>query len=142
MKTFAHTKLLKENKRLVAEVKKGAEIIRANRATINAIARILPGAHIYASGGVIYASDSVRELDSFKEKKLTRILEKLTDVVGGDFVSEDIAENSNRDFRLRYGAFNISVYSYLKDQPKGCRKVLVDVKREVVERKIYQIECL
>lgn len=139
---FVHTKLLQENKALIAEVKSQAGIIKKNKAAINALAKLIPADDFFVSGSTICASLRVRDLDSFKEKKLVRVLEKIEAIVGGEFTSEMFPEFSNCDYRLRNGNFSVSVYAFLKDSPKGCRKVLVDVKCDVVERKIYKIECL
>lgn len=89
-------------------------------------------------------SVSLRNLDSFKDKKLTRLLEKFADWQSS--TQDWTFEQPNRDFffeqqtpfgiRVRFG-----IYAYVKSDSPLCRVVVKGVTTKVVEEEIREIVC-
>ena len=99
-------------------------------------------------GNVVFISMVMHDLDSFKDKKLTSILERFLDwnTTTHDFTSG----LPNKDFRFdkkftddKVGEFEISVavYAYVKADSPLCRIVVTGVTEEVVRREVKQIVC-
>ena len=99
-------------------------------------------------GNVVFISMVMHDLDSFKDKKLTTILERFLDwnTTTNDFTSGV----PNKDFRFdkrfhdeKVGDFEISVavYAYVKADSPLCRIVVTGVTEEVVRKEVKQIVC-
>ena len=93
---------------------------------------------------LIYMSVTLRELDSFKDKRLTSLLEA--------FIDWDTQVNEytdwtmpNKDFKFqkKYDGLEIhmGVYAYVKSDSPLCRIVVTGVTEEVVRKEIKQIVC-
>lgn len=89
-------------------------------------------------------SVSLRGLDSFKDKKLTRLLEKFADWKAG---STDWAHDiPNRDYwfeeHTHFGIrIRVAIYAYVKSDSPLCRVVVKGVKTKIVEEEIREIVC-
>jgi hypothetical protein len=88
---------------------------------------------------------SLRYLDSFKDKKLTRLLEKFAD---WEAVSQDytFGDQPNRDFifthQTPFGVrIKVSIYAYVKSDSPLCRVVVKGTTTRVVEEEIREIVC-
>ena len=99
-------------------------------------------------GNVVFISVIVHDLDSFKDKKLTSILERFID--WETTTSEYTSGVPNKDFRFdkkchdeKVGDFEISVavYAYVKADSPLCRIVVTGVTEEVVRKETKQIVC-
>ena len=99
-------------------------------------------------GNVVFISVTMYDLDSFKDKKLTSILERFLDWKTS--TSEYTSGLPNKDFRFdkkftddKAGEFEISVavYAYVKADSPLCRIVVTGVTEEVVRREVKQIVC-
>jgi hypothetical protein len=99
-------------------------------------------------GNVVFISVVMHDLDSFKDKNLTTILERFLDwkATTSDFTSGV----PNKDFRFdkrchddKVGEFEISVavYAYVKADSPLCRIVVTGVTEEVVRKEVKQIVC-
>jgi hypothetical protein len=99
-------------------------------------------------GNVVFISLTMYDLDSFKDKQLTSILERFLDwkATTSDFTSGV----PNKDFRFdkkchddKVGDFEISVavYAYVKSDSPLCRIVVTGVTEEVVRKEVKQIVC-
>lgn len=99
-------------------------------------------------GNVVFISMVMQELDSFKDKQLTTMLERFLDwnTTTNDFTSGV----PNKDFRFdkkftddKVGEFEISVavYAYVKADSPLCRIVVTGVTEEVVRKEVKQIVC-
>lgn len=99
-------------------------------------------------GNVVMISVSMYDLDSFKDKKLTKVLEKFID--WKITTSEYTHSTPNKDFRFdkhfhdaKAGDFEISVgiYAYVKSDSPLCRIVTTGFTEEVVRKETKQIVC-
>lgn len=99
-------------------------------------------------GNVVFISVVLHDLDSFKDKKLTSILERFLD--WETTTNEYTSGLPNKDFRFdkkckddKIGDFEISVavYAYVKSDSPLCRIVVTGVTEEVVRKEIKQIIC-
>lgn len=99
-------------------------------------------------GNCVMISVSMYDLDSFKDKKLAKVLEKFID--WKVTTSEYTHSMPNKDFRFdkqchddKVGTFEISVgiYAYVKSDSPLCRIVVTGVTEEVVRKEIKQIVC-
>jgi hypothetical protein len=88
------------------------------------------------------------DLDSFKDKQLTNILERFLD--WKTTTNEFTSGLPNKDFRFdkkchdaKVGDFEISVavYAYVKSDSPLCRIVVTGVTEEIVRRETKQIVC-
>lgn len=83
-------------------------------------------------------------LSSFKDKNLTRVLERFAD---WDSQTTDYTFNMpNRDFYFTYKhpyglTFRVGIYAYVKSDSPTCRVVVRGVKQRVVEEEIREIVC-
>ncbi len=95
----------------------------------------------FGSGAsAIYITLWINGLDSFKDKTLARVLEKMTDA-GMEVTSTDDLNYGSRDFRGRLSdggkvEVSLGVYAALSDAPKGCR--IVEVERKLVVPTPYE----
>ena len=99
-------------------------------------------------GNTVFISVTMHELDSFKDKKLTSILERFIDWKAT--TSEYTHSTPNKDFRFdkkcyddKVGEFEISVavYAYVKADSPLCRIVVTGFTEEVVRKETKQIVC-
>ena len=112
-------------------------------------------------GDCVYMNLSLRELDSFKDKQLTRILEQF---MGDDWkarVNEYTDGTPNKDFHFERRvalaspawdsepdplhvdtfAIHVSIYAYVKSDSPLCRIVVTGVTERVVREEVKQIVC-
>ncbi|MCH9834627.1 hypothetical protein K0U83_03150 [bacterium] len=99
-------------------------------------------------GNVVFISVTMYDLDSFKDKKLTSILERFLD--WKTTTNEYTSGLPNKDFRFdkkchdaKVGDFEISVsvYAYVKSDSPLCRIVVTGVTEEIVRKETKQIVC-
>jgi hypothetical protein len=99
-------------------------------------------------GNVVFITVSMYDLDSFKDKKLSSVLERFIDWKAS--TSEYTSGLPNKDFRFdkmchdpKVGDFeiNVGVYAYVKADSPLCRIVVTGVTEEVVRKEIKQIVC-
>ena len=99
-------------------------------------------------GNSVLISVSLYDLDSFKDKKLTKVIEKFID--WRVTTSEYTHSTPNKDFRFdkkchddKVGDFEISVgiYAYVKSDSPLCRIVTTGFTEEVVRKEVKQIVC-
>jgi hypothetical protein len=76
-------------------------------------------------------------LDSFKDERLTTLLERLLDHAEPDV--KEYAEALNKDYRFDLGDTRVQVCAYVKSDSATCRKVQIDTK--TVEQPVYKIIC-
>lgn len=87
---------------------------------------------------------SIYELASFKDKKLTRLLEKFAD---WESSTQDYTHTQpNRDFfftqQTPFGVrIRVGIYAYVKTDSPLCRVVVKGVTTRVVEEEIREIVC-
>jgi len=90
---------------------------------------------------------SLRGLDSFKDKRLTRLLEKFA---GDGWVAHThdytFDNQPNRDFDFTQQAhfgirIKVTIYAYVKSDSPLCRVVVKGVTTRVVEEQIREIVC-
>jgi DUF4097 and DUF4098 domain-containing protein YvlB len=93
----------------------------------------------------IRMSLSLRNLDSFKDEKLTRLLEKFADweAVSTDYTYDN---QPNRDFIFTHQTpfgirIKVSIYAYVKSDSPLCRVVVKGTTTRVVEEEIREIVC-
>lgn len=87
---------------------------------------------------------TMRQLDGFKDEKLTKLLERY--VHANDMKTADWAESLNRDFHFEFklpdnNAIAVQLVTYVRSDSETCRKVLKEVKTRVVEDKTYEMVC-
>jgi hypothetical protein len=99
-------------------------------------------------GNVVFISLTMHDLDSFKDKQLTNVLERFIDWKTS--TNEYTSGLPNKDFRFdkrchddKVGDFEISVavYAYVKSDSPLCRIVVTGVTEEVVRKEVKQIVC-
>ena len=99
-------------------------------------------------GNSVFISLMMHDLDSFKDKKLTSILERFLD--WKTTTNEFTSGLPNKDFRFdkichddKVGDFeiNVGVYAYVKSDSPLCRIVVTGVTEEVVRKETKQIVC-
>lgn len=86
----------------------------------------------------------MRELDGFKDKRLTKLLEKFADwsAETRDYTYD--APNRDYHFERKYPQgfiVKFSVYAYVKSDSPTCRIVVKGVTTKVVEEEIREIVC-
>ena len=88
---------------------------------------------------------SLHQLDSLKDKRLMRVLEKFADWEGA---SQDYTYGNqpNRDFYFTHQTpfgirIKVAVYAYVKTDSPLCRVVVKGVTTKVVEEEIREIVC-
>jgi hypothetical protein len=99
-------------------------------------------------GNVVFISLTMYDLDSFKDKQLTSVLERFLD--WETTTNEYTSGLPNKDFRFdkkchddKVGDFEISVgvYAYVKSDSPLCRIVVTGVTEEIVRKETKQIVC-
>jgi hypothetical protein len=88
---------------------------------------------------------SIRDLDSFKSPKLTKVLEKFMGDEWKSRVNDYPNETPNKDFHFgkQVGEFaiDVSIYAYVKSDSPLCRVVVTGVTERVVREEIKEIVC-
>jgi len=93
---------------------------------------------------IVRFSLSFDGLSSFKDKNLTRLLEKFADWTAD---TRDYTFGApNRDFYFTYKhpyglTFRVGIYAYVKSDSPTCRVVVKGVTQRVVEEEIREIVC-
>ena len=95
-------------------------------------------------GSLLRFSISLNNLDSFKDKKLTSLLEKFADWEAQ--TNDCTYDNPNRDFYFTYKhprglTFRVAIYAYVKSDSPLCRVVVTGTRSRVVEEEIREIIC-
>ena len=92
----------------------------------------------------VYMSFSIRDLDSFKDAKLTRLLEKfldwtaqVSDCTGGNVPNKDFAFTKMVDGI----EISVSIYAYVKSDSPLCRIVVTGVRESIVREEIKELVC-
>ena len=80
-------------------------------------------------------------LESFKDQRLMKLLERIESLSPSKSSSVDYADYLNRDFRFEFDDVLVLVNAYVKSDSGLCRKVLKGVESRVVEQKIYEMVC-
>ena len=83
-------------------------------------------------------------LSSFKDKSLTRVLERFAD--WESTTTDYTFSMPNRDFYFTYKhpcglTFRVGIYAYVKSDSPTCKVVVRGVKQRVVEEEIREIVC-
>ncbi len=80
-------------------------------------------------------------LDSFKDERLTTLLDRLMD--HGEPNVREYAESLNKDYRFdfddAYGQAKVQVCAYVRSDSETCRKIQTGTK--TVEQPVYKIIC-
>ena len=147
--TEARTKAIEEAKRMALKpaLLKNPEVRAAfNKMPVDL--RKYTALTLSSHGNIVMISLSLYDLDSFKDKKLTKVLEKFLD---WETTTSDYTYNlPNKDIRFdksfndpKAGKFEISVavYAYVKSDSPLCRIVVTGVTEEVVRKETKQIVC-
>ena len=125
-----------------------ASAINADISTALRIMGSTPLAYVSAGGwgehrhAVIMSRVTVSGLK--KDRKLTNILSRALECgamakQGSDYVGDEMIERTYR-FDLPNGG-RLDIEARVASDSKTCRKVVVEVRRETIERPIYAIEC-
>lgn len=77
-------------------------------------------------------------LDSFKDERLTGLLDRLLDHHANPEVHE-YADHLNKDFHFKLDGLTVRVAAYVKSDSPTCRKVQTGTK--TVEQPVYQMVC-
>ena len=102
------------------------------------------GMSVAGYSNTIYISTTVRGLDSFKDAKLTKLLEKFLDweTQVNDYTGSD---TPNKDFaftkKLEGMEIRVCIYAYVKSDSPLCRIVVTGVTERVVREEVKQIVC-
>jgi hypothetical protein len=101
------------------------------------------GMSVASYSNTIYINATVRGLDSFKDAKLTRLLEKFLD--WETHVNEYTYGEPNKDFaftkKLEGMEIRVCIYAYVKSDSPLCRIVVTGVTERVVREEVKQIVC-
>ena len=98
----------------------------------------------------VYMNLSLHELDSFKDKQLTRILEQFMGSEWTARVNEYTDGTPNKDFHFErrvpgpddsHFTIHVSIYAYVKSDSPLCRIVVTGVTERVVREEVKQIVC-
>ena len=96
-----------------------------------------------AYSSTVYINATVRGLDSFKDAKLTRLLERFLD--WETQVNEYTYGEPNKDFaftkKLDGMEIRVCIYAYVKSDSPLCRIVVTGVTERVVREEVKQIVC-
>ena len=154
MSTF-NTKLnnaRKSNKEQIKKQEAFDKLLRAQAPALKQYFEMLPpslrkGVYMQtdAYDATLRIAVSLRDLDSFKDKKLTRLLEKFAD---WESSTQDytISNQPNRDFHFTHQTsfgirIKVGIYAYVKSDSPLCRVVVKGVTTRVVEEEIREIVC-
>lgn len=77
------------------------------------------------------------KLDSFKDERLTTLLERLMDLADPEV--REYPESLNKDYRFDLGDARVQISAYVKSDSASCRRIQVDTK--TVEQPVYKIIC-
>jgi hypothetical protein len=77
-------------------------------------------------------------LDSFKDERLTTLLERLMDYKDDPEVHE-YADSLNKDFHFKLDDLTVRIAAYVKSDSQTCRRIQTGTK--TVEQPIYQMIC-
>ena len=98
---------------------------------------------IAAYSSTVYINATVRGLDSFKDAKLTRLLERFLD--WETQVNEYTYGEPNKDFaftkKIDGMEIRVCIYAYVKSDSPLCRIVVTGVTERVVREEVKQIVC-
>ena len=98
---------------------------------------------IAAYSSTVYINATVRGLDSFKDAKLTRLLERFLD--WETHVNEYTYGEPNKDFaftkKIDGMEIRVCIYAYVKSDSPLCRIVVTGVTERVVREETKQIVC-
>ena len=101
------------------------------------------GMSIAAYSSTVYINATVRGLASFKDAKLTRLLERFID--WETQVNEYTYGEPNKDFaftkKLDGMEIRVCIYAYVKSDSPLCRIVVTGVTERVVREETKQIVC-
>jgi len=101
------------------------------------------GMSVAGYSNTIYINATVRGLDSFKDAKLTRLLEKFLD--WETHVNEYTYGEPNKDFaftkKLEGMEIRVCIYAYVKSDSPLCRIVVTGVTERVVREETKEIVC-
>ena len=96
-----------------------------------------------AYSSTVYINAPVRGLDSFKDAKLTRLLERFLD--WETQVNEYTYGEPNKDFaftkKIDGMEIRVCIYAYVKSDSPLCRIVVTGVTERVVREEVKQIVC-
>ena len=96
-----------------------------------------------AYSSTVYINATLRGLDSFKDAKLTRLLERFLD--WETQVNEYTYGEPNKDFaftkKLDGMEIRVCIYAYVKSDSPLCRIVVTGVTERVVREEVKQIVC-
>jgi len=119
---------------------------------IKAVYEMFPPAHrrnIQVYGDVwndtLRMALSLHDLDSFKDQKLTRLLEKFADWEAS--TSDFTHGNPNRDYYFTFHhprglTFKVAIYAYVKSDSPTCKVVVRGITQRVIEEEIREIVCV
>lgn len=143
----ARVSLRDEAKRQIAL----SNLLRANAEEIKQIWEMIPPKlrrDVYISTQAfdytLRLSLPMRDLDGFKDKRLTKLLEKFADWTAETRDYTYDAPNRDYHFERKYPqGFNVkfSVYAYVKSDSPTCRIVVKGVTTKVIEEEIREIVC-
>ena len=88
------------------------------------------------------ATIRIRDLESFKDARLIRILEALDDM-GLNVETQDYANNDspNREFRFETDDYHLTIDAYAKSDSPFCKRVKVgETSRTIVDEE-WKLEC-
>ena len=97
----------------------------------------------------VFISLAMADLDSFKDKKFTSLIERFidwdtatTDYTSTDLPNKDVRfEQKNYDDKVGTFTIYVTVMAYVKADSPLCRIVTTGVTEEVVRKEIKQIVC-
>lgn len=135
----------------IAAHKKAVALVAVHGGYVNRILRAAEkvggNSSVYALYGGLHVSVRVHDLDSFKDKRLARVL-KAAISDNAKMSSKDDAAFGARDYKFvigpEFGGIAISIHAGLAapdDAGKLCRRVLVDVKKREYVEKVYELVC-
>jgi len=103
------------------------------------------GMSVASYSNTIYINATVRGLDSFKDAKLTRLLERFMGSEWTARVNEYTNDTPNKDFHFERQVdgftIHVSIYAYVKSDSPLCRIVVTGVTERVVREEVKQIVC-
>lgn len=76
-------------------------------------------------------------LDSFKDERLTVLLDRLLD--HAEPIVKEYAEALNKDYRFELADAKVQICAYVKTDSDTCRRIQIDTK--TVEQPVYKIIC-
>jgi hypothetical protein len=96
-------------------------------------------------GDSVFMNLTIRDLDSFKSPKLTKVLEKFMGDEWKSRVNDYPNETPNKDFHFEKQvgdfAIHVSVYAYVKSDSPLCRIVVTGMTERVVREETKEIVC-